>query len=240
MKILIYRIMIIMLSTQLSTTTLFAAKTRSAEPVTFSSKTMALTIAPDASVILSRDGKVVSDPKSPGWSIYCWTDCPKDVRNGGTRTQLDNMAKIGPNELLLWSSKGSFEVKVAISAKDRYFKFELVHVSNDPQTGELNKDWPGHRVEFDVDTAPQKDGWKLNTLLLNYMSELPKGPFKVDDGSNFFWPYAHFSQTTDRPQPQAAVAVYGFVGDEEHDDILTDIWVGGLTLWPGLTVGWMK
>ena len=226
MKILIYRIMMIMLSTQLSTTTLFAAKTRSAEPVTFTTKTMELTIAPDASVIMTRDGKVVSDPKSPGWSIYCWTDCPKDVRNGGTRTQLDNMAKIGPNELLLWSSKGSFEVKVAISAKDRYFKFELVHVSNDPQTGELNKDWPGHRVEFDVDTAPQKDGWKLNTLLLNYMSELPKGPFKVDDGSNFFWPYAHFSQTTDRPQPQAAVAVYGFVGDEEHDDILTDIWVG--------------
>ncbi|MBT4267454.1 MAG: hypothetical protein HOD85_24880 [Deltaproteobacteria bacterium] len=128
--------------------------------------------------------------------------------------------------MLLWSSKGPFEVKVAISAKERYFKFELLHVSNDPQTGELNKDWPGHRVEFNVMTAPQADGWKLNTLLLNYMSELPKGPFKVDDGSNFFWPYAHFSQTTDRPQPQAAVAVYGFVGDEEHDDILTDIWVG--------------
>ena len=40
MKILIYRIMMIMLSTQLSTTTLFAAKTRSAEPVTFTTTTI--------------------------------------------------------------------------------------------------------------------------------------------------------------------------------------------------------
>jgi len=220
--------MMIMLSALLGTTTLFAAKTRSAEPASFSTKTksMELTIAPDGAVSLQRDGKVVSDPKSPGWSIYCWTDCPKDSQNAGTRTKLDNMAKIGPSELLLWSSKKHFEVKVAITAKKRYFKFELLHVSNDPKTGELNKDWPGHRVEFNVMTAPQADGWKLHTLLLNYMTELPKGPFKVDDGSHFFWPYAHFSQTTDRPEPQGAVAVYGFVGDEEHDDILTDIWVG--------------
>ena len=141
------------------------------------------------------------------------------------RTKLDNMAKVGPNELLLWSSKGPFEVKVAITAKERYFTFELLHVSNDPQTGGLNKDWPGHRVEFDVKTVPQDDGWKINTLQLNYMAELQGGPFKVDDGSYFSYPYPHFAQTNDRPQPQGAVAVYGFVGDEEHDDILTDIWV---------------
>ena len=222
MKILIYRIMMIMLSTQLSTTTLFAAKTRSAEPVTFSSKTMALTIAPDASVILSRDGKVVSDPKSPGWSIYCWTDCPKDVRNGGTRTQLDNMAKIGPNELLLWSSEKHFEVKVAITPKDRYFTFELLHVSNDAKTGGLNRDWQGHRVECYLTTIRQQDGWKLNKLKLNPMTEF----YLRTDNLAFTWPYAQLSQTDDRPQPQGAIAFYGFVGDEEHDDILTDIWVG--------------
>lgn len=215
-----------MLYALLGATSSFAERTRSAEPVTFGNKSLSLTIAPDGAVSLMRDGKLVSEPDSMGWSIYCWTDSTKSDQNSGTRTKLDNMAKIGTNELLLWSSKKHFEVKVAITAKERYFKFDLIHVSNDPKTGELNKDWPGHRVEFDVKTAPQEDGWKLNTLLLNYMAELPKGPFKVDDGSHFYWPYAHYSQTNDRPEPQGTVAIYGFVGDDEHDDILTDVWVG--------------
>jgi hypothetical protein len=225
-----------------------AERKRSAEPVTFANKSMSLTIAPDGKASLKRDGKVVSQPDSPAWSIYNWTtekvtrskpgstpstdnetaesdDAAPESPRTGTRIKLDNMKQVAPNELLLWSSKGSFEVKVAITAKDRYFKFELLHVSNDPKTGGLNKDWPGHRVEFDVKTVPQDDGWKINTLQLNYMAELQGGPFKVEDGSNFFFPYPHFAQTTDRPQPQGAVAVYGFVGDEEHDDILTDIWV---------------
>ncbi len=214
---------IVTLCVLLGAAPLYAESTRSAEPVTFSNKSMSLTIAPDGKVSLKRDGKLVSEPDSSGWSIYNWT-AGKGLKNG-VLTKLDNMKHVGPNELLLWSSKGPFQVKVAITAKDRYFKFELLHVSNDPKTGGLNNDWPGHRVEFDVRTAPQDDGWKLNTLLLNFMSELPKGPFKVEDGSYFSWPYPHFAQTTDRPQPQGAVAVYGFVGDEEHDDILTDIWV---------------
>lgn len=223
-KTVLLKSIIAMLCALLGSTAMSAERQRSAEPVTFANKSMSLTIAPDGKVSLKRDGKVVSEPDSPGWSIYQWTAEGKKGKDG-TRLMLDNMAKTGPNELLLWSSKGPFEVKVAITANDRYFKFELLHVSNDPKTGGLNKDWPGHRVEFNVETAPQNDGWQLNTLLLNFMSELPKGHFKVEDGSNFFWPYPHFAQTTDRPQPQGAVAMYGFVGDEEHDDILTDIWV---------------
>lgn len=199
----------------------YAEQTRSVEPVTFNNKSMSLSIAPDGKLSLTRAGKLVSEPGSPGWSIHKWATGKGE--SDGTRTALDNMAKVGPNELLLWSSKGPFEVKVAITAKERYFKFELLHVSNDPKTRGLNKDWPGHSVEFNVKTAPQDDGWKINTLSLNYMTE--SAPFNEDDGSYFSWAYPHFAQTTDRPQPQGAAAFYGFVGDEEYDDILTDIWV---------------
>lgn len=217
------KLIVALLCAQLGSTAMSAERQRSAEPVTFANKSMALTIAPDGKVSLNRDGKLVSEPGSSGWSIYHWTT-GKSMKDG-TRIALDNMAKVGPNELLLWSSEGTFEVKVAITAKDRYFKFELVHVSNDPKTGDLNKDWPGHRVEFDIRTAQQDDGWQLHTLLLNPMSELAtRSPFTIEDGVTFCWPYPQWAQTTDRPQPQGAVAVYGFVGDAEHDDILLDVW----------------
>jgi hypothetical protein len=204
-------------------TTLFAAKTRSSEPVTFTTKGMSITIAPDGATSLKRNGKAVSSPESPGWSIYCWTDCPKGGKKpGDTRTQLDNMAKIGPNELLLWSSKKHFEVKVAITPKGRYFTIELLHVSNDAKTGGLNGDWQGHRVEFELRVNSQQDGWKLHQLKLNPMTRLAPRTKHL----SFSWPYAYWAQTDDRPQPQGAIAFYGYVGDEEHDDILTDIWVG--------------
>ncbi len=47
----------------------------------------------------------------------------------------------------------------------------------------------------------------------------------IENGAAFKWPYPQWSQTTDRPQPQGAVAVFGFKDDAEHDDILADIWV---------------
>lgn len=197
-----------------------AAGSRATEPVTIGNRAMSLTIAPDASVSMNRGdtGKVVSNAKSGAWSIMNWIS--------GTRITLDNMAKVGPNELRLWSSKGPFEVKVAITAKDRYFKFELLHVSNEPQTGGLNDDWPGHRVEFAINTSKQDDGWKLNTIRLNPMSELKgRWNYKIDDGVYFSWPYPQWAQTTDRPQPQGAVGVFGFTDDKQHDDILTEIWV---------------
>lgn len=208
----------------LGSTAMSAERQRSAEPVTFGNKSVSLTIAPDGKASLKRDGKLVSEPGSSGWSIYNWTT-GKSMKDG-TRIALDNIAKAGPNELLLWSSKGPFEVKVAIAAKDRYFKLELLHVSNDPQNGGLNKDWPGHRVEFDLKTARQDDGLQLNTIRLNPMSELRgRWNYRVEDGAFFSWPYPQWAQTTDRPQPQGAVAVFGFTDDKQHDDILADIWV---------------
>ena len=94
---------IVMSCALLVATSSFAERTRSAEPVTFANKSMALTIAPDGKVSLKRDGKLVSEPGSSGWSIYNWTT-GKSMKDG-TRIALDNMAKVSPNLLLLWSSK---------------------------------------------------------------------------------------------------------------------------------------
>jgi len=97
---------VVLLCALLGATYSFADRARSAEPATFANKSMSLTIAPDGAVSLKRDGKLVSLPDSLGWSIYNWTS-GKNMSDG-TRTKLDNMAKVGPNELLLWSSKGPF------------------------------------------------------------------------------------------------------------------------------------
>ncbi len=196
-----------------------------AEDVTFTCATAGtgLTITPQGKVILTRSGKRVSKTESQGWSIYNWTD-GTNPRNG-TRVALDSMAQIAPNQLLLSSSDRKYHVTVAITANDRYYKFELIHVSNNPQGG-LDDDWPGHRVEFDVRVNGQSDDWNFNTIRLNPMSEL-KGRWNyfIENGVAFKWPYPQWAQTTDRPQPQGAVAVFGFMSDEEHDDILADIWV---------------
>jgi hypothetical protein len=203
-----------------------------AESATFSNTVMSLTIAPDASVALKRQdtGMVVSTSHSTGWSIVKWTDRTPTNRVG-TRFPLNRMEKLGPNELKLWSSEEPFEVRVAIVPHDRYFTFQLIHVSNDPETGGLNNDWPGHRVEFDLRTDPQNDSWKLKTMLLNPYSELnTRNPHKTENGAAFRWPYPQWSQTDDRPQPQGLVAVFGFISDDEHDDILTDIWAAEETL----------
>jgi len=184
--------------------------------VSFDTSTLALTIDPYGGVSLTRDGVEISTADSKGWSIYNWvTD---------TRIPLTSVTSIGSSELQLTSSDGRYEVDVEITANERYMKFELLRVSN-TFGGELDDDWPGHRVEFDIRTVAQDDGWKLNTILLNPMSELnTRNPYKNDNGAYFSWPYPQWAQTTDRPQPQGQIAVFGFVSDEEHDDILAEIW----------------
>ena len=211
-------------------------KSRSSEPVTFSTEGMSITFAPDGGVEVKRGEDVVSVPDCMGWSIYNWTDERKaggrKVKEG-TRTPLDNMAQVGPEELMLWSSDASFLVNVAIKAKDRYFTFELLHVSNDPQTGDLDKkNWAGHRVEFAVDIEKQPDNWMTHKLLLNPMAELFywRLPYATGPRIFFCWPYPMWSQTEDRPQPQGMASVFGFAGDAEHDDILADVWAGEPTL----------
>ena len=211
-----------------------AEKVRSTEPVVFTNQQMSLTIAPDASVSLKRTdtGAVISNKNSKGWSIYNWWNEEKTKERPirfiqEPRFALDNMAKVGPNKILLWSSDGKYEVQVAITPKERYFTFELLHASNNPATGELDDDWPGHRVEFDLQINAQQDKWKLSTMRLNPMSEL-KGRWNYFSSNSLFfsWPYPQWAQTKDRPQPQGLVGVLAFKDDEEHDDILADIWVG--------------
>ncbi len=228
MKLRLSNTLTIMFCALLGATTLLAEPTRSAKPVTFRGKAMSLTIAPDGAVSLKREdtGKVVSSPESRGWSVYNWVDGTRARRfQDGTRTVLDNMAQVGPNMLLLWSSDRKYQIKVAVIADDRYLKFELLHVSNNPEGG-LDDDWPGHRVEFDVRTSAQSDGWKLNTIRLNPMTELKsRWNYKIENGAYFSWPYPQWAQTTDRAQPQGKIGIFGFASDEEHDDILADIWV---------------
>jgi hypothetical protein len=193
--------------------------------ITYGSTTnLALTIEPDGGVSLTRDGVLVSTPDSGGWSIFRWTDGSTRV---DTRTALDIVTPLASNELLLASSDEQFEVRVEVTALDRYLKFELVEVINDAsEPFGLNNDWPGHRVEFDLDIEAQGDGWQLNTLPLNPMTEIgTRSASASADGIYFAWPYPQWAQTDDRPQPQGMVAVFGCADDTEHDDILADIWV---------------
>ncbi|MCP3886838.1 MAG: hypothetical protein GY700_15480, partial [Propionibacteriaceae bacterium] len=158
---------------------------------TFITTHMALTMEPDGNVSLSRDGVLVSTTDSLGWSVYNFTE--------GTRVALNDVVRTSTNEFLLASADGKYLVNVEITANDRYFKFELLNVSN-TYGGELDDDWPGHRVEFDLNITTQGDGWQLNTLLLNPLSELA-GPLasSIGNGIDFLWPYPHLAQTTDQP-----------------------------------------
>jgi hypothetical protein len=206
--------------------------TRADAPVLFAAKdeSIAISIGPDGSVELKRDGKTVSKPGSMPWSVYHWTG---GVSRGGrvdghsgARYPLDNMKLLGANELLLWSSEGPFRVLVEITGQSRHLKFKLIHVSNAAKTGALTGDWQGHRVEFKLDTVAQSDAWELNTMLLNPMSELnTRGAMGEGSGITFKWPYSLFSQTDDRPQPPGMIGVYGFAGEEQFDDIMIDVWV---------------
>ncbi len=184
--------------------------------VTFQGDTMALGIAPDGGVSLLRDRELVSTSDSQGWSIYNWFN---DIR-----IPLNTVISIDADTIQLESADGQYQVEVDIVGNDRYFKFELIYVSN-TFGGALDDDWPGHRVEFNLQVDAQDDGWKLNTILLNPMSELnTRSPWSIGNNSTFYWPYPQWAQTTDRPQPQGMIGVFGFTSDTEHDDILADIW----------------
>jgi len=217
-------------------------RTRDEKPVTFTSNYSSVTLSPDGQVKLEVTGKVISGPGAIAWSIYNWTDEVK--KNGrrvkeGTRLKLDNLATVGPHEFMLWTSdpEKPFLVHVAMKQKDRYFTFELLHVMNDPETGDLNDDWPGHRVEFDtgVKLDARRRGllgnWMIHTVPLNPMNEL-NGRVSSSHGygSHFQWPYPQWAQTEYRPQPQGIVGIYDFQSDEEHDDVLADMWVAEPTL----------
>ena len=193
--------------------------------VSYQSGSLMLNLEPNGAVSLLRDGQLLSSRDSLGWSVFRWTD--EEGQNSNARTLLDEVTPLSSNEFKLASSDGSFEVRVAVTPRDRYFKFELLEVINDEsEPFGLNDDWPGHRVEFDLQIDSQDDGLQFNTLPLNPMVELStRSPFKIDSGSYFSWPYPQWSQTDDRPQPQGAVAVFAFTNDAEYDDILADIWV---------------
>ena len=219
MRARLFRIFVTLFCASVSMKSLAAERLRSAQPFTVGNKAMSLTIAPDGSVILRRgeSGPVISNAKSDGWSVYQWVN--------RSRTALDNMQKIGPNLIRLWSTDGKFQAKVAIKANEQYLKFDLIHVSNNPG-GRLDDDWPGHRVEFDLKTKAQDDGWELTTIRLNPMSELKaRWNYRTENGAHFRWPYPQWAQTDYRPQPQGSVAVFGSTSDAEHDDILSDLWV---------------
>ena len=204
---------------------------RASAPVAVATKdgSLSLTIAPDGGAVLKRDGQTVSNANAQPWTVVDWTkgyistgEVAKDV----LRYPLSNMQAIGQDELLLWSDDGRFRIIVKITGKSRHLNFELIHASDDPRTGLLSNNWQGHRVEFDLGTQAQSDGWKLNTLLLNPMSELnTRSKHREDNRSYFAWPYPYWAQTDDRPQPQGMVAVHGFIGPEGFDDAMIDVWV---------------
>ena len=214
-------------------------RTSGKEPVVFKTNHSSITISPDGHVKCEVDGEVISESDSIAWSIYNWTHERKErgrkVKDG-VSTKLDNIAQSGPNEYMLWSSdpEKPFLVNVAMKQKDRYFTFELLHVMNDPKTGDLNDDWPGHRVEFNAGVSIRNyrninnkfKGWGMHTVPLNPMNEL-NGRVSSSTGCNshFQWPYPQWAQTEYRPQPQGIVAVYDFKSDKEHDDVLADMWV---------------
>lgn len=201
--------------------------------VTFSNSLMALTIGTNGTVtsVIRSDTGAQMNNTSKGWYIYRGQD--------NKIIPLNHMVALNASQLMLWSSNGQYRVIVAVTNLNRYLKVALVNVANNPQTGNLDGNWPGYAVAFSVTTTSAGDGWTLNTVPLDYMVDLNVfAGHTVSLTSNplVFWPYAQYSQTnasiypggqtTNNPQPMGAVAIFPSKSSVQYDDILLDIWVG--------------
>ena len=191
--------------------------------VTFSNSLMAITISNNATIasVKRLDTGAQVNNGSKGWY----------VSQGNSSILFNHMAAFGTNMLLFWSSNGQYSATFAVTSNGRYLKFALVHVSNNPQTGNLDANWPGYAVAMSLATSGQSDGWTLNTVALDYMTIISQyGAFPIS------WPSVQYSQTnafvypngltTNNIQPMGAAAIFPSTGSAQHDDILLDIWSG--------------
>jgi len=190
--------------------------------VTFSNSLMAITIGTNGTVtsVKRQDTGAQVNNGSLGWYV-----------NNGSNISFTHMTVLGTNTLMFWSSNGQYSATFAVTSNNRYLKFALVHVSNNPQTGNLDASWPGCAVAMSLATTSQSDGWTLNTAPLDYMISI-----NIYNAFPLSWPYVQFSQTnafvypngltTNNIQPMGAVAIFPSTGSAQHDDILLDIWSG--------------
>ena len=203
-------------------------------PVTFTNSLIAITLNTNGTVssLLRLDNGQQKNNSSPGWSIYHASD--------GINIPLNHMSVAGTNQLLFWSNDGQYTATFEVTSNNRYFKFELVHVSNNPQTGNLDGNWPGYAVKMNVSVSGASDGWMLNAVPLDYMVDLSAISQVRPSYSGYnpvaYWPYAQYgqkdafvypdSQTTTNIQPMGAIAIFSSTNSAQHDDILLDIWGG--------------
>ena len=201
--------------------------------VTFSNSLVSLTIDTNGTVtsVIRSDTGAQMNNNSKGWYVYRGQD--------KTSIPLNRMAALNASQLMLWSGDGRYGVIVAVTNNSRYLKVALVNVSNNPQTGRLDGNWPGYSVAFSVTTSSSGDGWTLNTVPLDYMVDLNVFAGHTSSQTSnplVFWPYAQYSQTnasvypngqtTNNPQPMGAAAIFPSKNSAQYDDILLDIWVG--------------
>ena len=192
--------------------------------VTFSSTMTSITFGTNGSIVsvVRLDTGEQKSYNSKGWYIYHARD--------KTTIPLNHIVALDANQMKLWSNDGQYTVTVAITGTGRYTKIALVHVSNNPQTGDIDSNWPGYSVAFGITTTryngQTNDGWTLNTVPLDPMVNLNVNWAWETGNPMVYWPYVQYSQTTDRPQPMGAVAIFPSTSTAEHDDILLDIWAG--------------
>ena len=203
--------------------------------VTFANSQMSITIKTNAavtSVICVPTGTQMLS-SSPGFYIYHQID--------NTTNALTHMAQLNSNQLLLWSDNWLYTATFTITNAADYFKIALAHVSNNQQTGGIDTNWPGHEVVLGLNiTLPA--GYSMQTLKLDYMTEFPyfAAWYNNYNWLNIHWQNVQYSQrptpcvtgtgqatfTVTNSEPMGAVGFYLFTSDNQHDQILLDMWSG--------------
>jgi autotransporter-associated beta strand protein len=206
-----------------------------ASGTTFANSMMSMTIGANAAITsvkcVPTGGEMLSG--AGGFSIYHQKD--------NTTIPLTHMAPLSANQILLWSDNGQYHATFSITCPDRYFKIELAHISNNPQTGDIDANWPGYEVVVNFNIKPPS-GYALQNLKMDYMTVFPyyAGWYHNYNFVNIHWQNVQYSQpatpcvvgtgsvtfTKTVPEPMGAVGFFLFRADAEHDDILADMWSG--------------
>ena len=206
-----------------------------ASGTTIANSMMSITLGANAAITsvkcVPTGGEMLSG--AGGFSIYHQKD--------NTTIPLTHMAPLTANQILAWSEDGQYTATFTITCPNRYFKIELAHVSNNPQTGDIDTSWPGHEVVVNFNINPPT-GYALQNLKMDYMTEFVYYVPWYHNANfvNIHWQNVQYSQITTPavvgtgsvtftktvPEPMGAVGFYLFRGDAEHDDILADMWSG--------------
>ncbi len=198
----------------------------------FTGANLAITFDASAAVTSVRCTPTNQEIKSSSQGFYIYQNLT------ATSVALNNMAQLGGNRVLVWSADGAYYAIFQVTP-GRYFKIELVHLSNNPQTGDIDATWRGRDVGFALSVSTPS-GYTVQNLTLDGMASWPgsiRNWYYTGGNIKWHWENVEYSQvsslvagtgTSTFPisagEPMGAIAFYLSANAAEHDDILADLW----------------